>query len=72
MILIFFQVGSLEDVYHFVHRESPSRVSRSLSSLHPKHHDLVAEEQVRKLLFVCHSRSSKPWMFPLCYNIIHD
>ena len=47
-----FQVGSLEDVYHFVHRESPSRVSRSLSSLHPKHHDLVAEEQVRKLLVI--------------------
>lgn len=45
-----FKVGALEDVYHFVHLESPSRVSRSLSSLHPKHHDLIAEEQVRMLL----------------------
>ena len=46
--LIGVQVGSLDDIYHFVHIDSPSRERRSPSSLHPKHHDLVSEEQVRK------------------------
>ena len=50
LFLALLQVGSLENMYHFVHSESPSRVTRSASSLHPKHRDLVAEEQVRVAL----------------------
>ena len=37
------QVGSLEGVYHFVHRPSPARSRRSLTH---KHRDLMAEDLV--------------------------
>lgn len=66
----FLQVGSLEGVYHFIHEDSPSRERRSASILHPKHHDLLAEEHVRMYnLFGCHSNCLSILNFDWSYSI---
>ncbi|KAL5482092.1 hypothetical protein EMCRGX_G022375 [Ephydatia muelleri] len=58
------RVGSLENMYHFVHRRSPSRSPRSLSS---KHSDLMSEPEVA---FVeqqkVHSRTKREVYTPPC------
>ena len=41
------KIGSLADMYHFVHVFSPQTTRRSVRDVHPKHHVLMAEEKVR-------------------------
>ncbi len=49
-LYMYVQVGSLDDVYHFVHEESPVRERRNIDILHPKHNHLAAEEHVSIVL----------------------